>query len=98
MHDLTRNVRAQTYFPMTQFAPFEAYLAVRSTVEPAAISNMIIDQIEAMDPDLPVLMTEKDAVKAARLGLNNAWSLDVDAVLSRQWEADLLSRVLEEKP
>ncbi len=54
MHDLTRNVRAQTYFPMTQFAPFQAYLAVRSTVDPAAISNMIIDQIEAMDPDLPV--------------------------------------------
>jgi putative ABC transport system permease protein len=39
---------------MTQFAPFEASIAVRSSVEPASISNMIIDQIEAMDPDLPV--------------------------------------------
>jgi putative ABC transport system permease protein len=54
MHDLTRDVRAQFYFPMTQFAPFEASIAVRSSIEPASISNMIIDQIEALDPDLPV--------------------------------------------
>jgi putative ABC transport system permease protein len=54
MHDLTRSVRAQFYFPMTQFAPFEASIAVRSSVDPASISNMIIDQIEALDPDLPV--------------------------------------------
>jgi len=54
MHDLTRDVRAQFYFPMTQFAPFEASIAVRSSVDPASISNMIIDQIEALDPDLPV--------------------------------------------
>ncbi len=54
MHDLRRDVRAQFYFPMTQFAPFEASIAVRSSVEPASLSNMIIDQIEALDPDLPV--------------------------------------------
>jgi putative ABC transport system permease protein len=54
MHDLQRDVRAQAYFPMTQFAPFNASVAVRSSVEPAAISNMILDQIDALDPDLPV--------------------------------------------
>jgi tetraacyldisaccharide 4'-kinase len=50
---------------------------------------------ENMDPNLPVLMTEKDAVKASKLGLKNAWSLDVDAVLPRQWETELLARVME---
>jgi len=54
MHDLTRDVRPQFYFPMTQFAPFEASIAVRSSVQPSSLSNMIIDQIEALDPDLPI--------------------------------------------
>jgi tetraacyldisaccharide 4'-kinase len=51
---------------------------------------------EQMDRNLPVLMTEKDAVKAGPLGLENAWSLDVDAVLPAQWEAELVSRVMKE--
>lgn len=54
MHDLRRDVRAQIYFPITQFAPFEASLAVRSSVRPASISNMILDEIDRLDPDLPV--------------------------------------------
>jgi len=54
MHDLREDVRAQIYFPMTQFAPFNAGIAVRATVEPAAVANMIIDAIDALDPDLPV--------------------------------------------
>ena len=52
---------------------------------------------EPMDPNLPVLMTEKDAVKAARLDLKNAWYLQVEAVLPPQWEAELVSRVIKEK-
>lgn len=52
---------------------------------------------ERMDPNLPILMTEKDAVKATRLGLENAWSLDVDAVLPQAWESWLLSRVSASK-
>ena len=48
---------------------------------------------EAMDPALPILMTEKDAVKCKNLGLSNAWFLSVDALMSREWEQDLLNRV-----
>lgn len=55
------------------------------------------DDFEAMDASLPVLMTEKDAVKVRGLGLKNAWCLHVDAVLPSQWEAAFLARVLEEK-
>lgn len=46
-----------------------------------------------MDGDLPILMTEKDAVKCRRLGLSNAWYLTVDAVLPRDFEADLVERI-----
>lgn len=52
---------------------------------------------KAMDPSLPVLMTEKDAVKVRGLGLKNAWCLHVDAVMPPQWEAELLTRVMKEK-
>lgn len=51
---------------------------------------------EGMDPNLPVLMTGKDAVKCASLGLNNAWALSVEAVLPPDWEHALLRRVIEE--
>ena len=52
---------------------------------------------DAMDKDLPILMTEKDAVKVRELGLKNAWSLAVDAVLPPQWEAEVVSRLTKEK-
>ena len=51
---------------------------------------------EPMDPELPMLMTEKDAVKCRALGLNNAWCLEVEAVLPADWEAALLRRVIED--
>ncbi|MEJ2400206.1 MAG: tetraacyldisaccharide 4'-kinase [Xanthomonadales bacterium] len=51
---------------------------------------------EPMDPELPLLMTEKDAVKCRALGLNNAWALEVEAVLPADWEAALLRRVIED--
>jgi tetraacyldisaccharide 4'-kinase len=51
---------------------------------------------EHMDPSLPILMTEKDAVKCKNLGLKNAWSLSVDALLSWEWEQDLLKRVAKD--
>jgi tetraacyldisaccharide 4'-kinase len=50
----------------------------------------------AMDKDLPIMMTEKDAVKCTGLGLKNAWFLTVDAHLPYQWEKALLQRVLKE--
>ncbi len=48
---------------------------------------------DAMDKSLPVLMTEKDAVKCRSLGLKNAWYLSVDALLPSEWERELLQRV-----
>ena len=48
-----------------------------------------------MDASLPILMTEKDAVKCKALGLKNAWCLSVDAVLPSEWERDLVKRVVE---
>ncbi|MFC1689690.1 tetraacyldisaccharide 4'-kinase [Pseudomonadota bacterium] len=51
------------------------------------------DDFKSMDPTLPILMTEKDAVKCRSLGLKNAWSLSVDAVLPWEWENDLLEKV-----
>lgn len=51
------------------------------------------NDFSAMDPDLPILMTEKDAVKCKSLGLKNAWFLSVDAVLPHEWEQDLVARV-----
>lgn len=59
--------------------------------------DYVKEDFEKMDPDLPVLMTEKDAVKAAGLGLSNAWCLDVDAVLPPQWEAELVSRLTKDE-
>jgi tetraacyldisaccharide 4'-kinase len=50
---------------------------------------------EGMDPSLPILMTEKDAVKCKNLGLPNAWFLSVDALMPWEWEQDLLQRVAE---
>jgi len=50
----------------------------------------------AMDKDLPIMMTEKDAVKCTGLGLENAWFLTVDAHLPYQWEQSLLQQVIME--
>ena len=47
-----------------------------------------------MNPDFPILMTEKDAVKCTRLGLKNAWFLCVDAVLPSTWEAELVEQAM----
>jgi len=54
------------------------------------------DDFEGLDPDLPLVMTEKDAVKCRGLGLKNAWSLEVEAVLPSEWESALLRRVIED--
>jgi tetraacyldisaccharide 4'-kinase len=53
------------------------------------------DDFAGMNPDLPILMTEKDAVKCKNLNLKNAWFLSVDAVLPSDWEAELLAQVME---
>jgi tetraacyldisaccharide 4'-kinase len=53
----------------------------------------IAEDFERMSSDLPILMTEKDAVKCRRLGLSNAWFLSVDAMVPSEWEALLLEQV-----
>lgn len=49
-----------------------------------------------MDRNFPLVMTEKDAVKCAGLGLKNAWYLTVDAHLPHYWEQSLLQQVIKE--
>jgi tetraacyldisaccharide 4'-kinase len=46
-----------------------------------------------MSRDLPILMTEKDAVKCRHLGLENAWFLSVDAVLPAEWEEEFVRQI-----
>jgi tetraacyldisaccharide 4'-kinase len=50
---------------------------------------------DGMDASLPILMTEKDAVKCKALSLKNAWFLSVDAVLPSEWEQGVIERVLQ---
>jgi len=47
----------------------------------------------ALEQGLPVLMTEKDAVKCRGLGLDNAWFLAVEAMLPASWESAFLQRL-----
>lgn len=44
---------------------------------------------------LPILMTEKDAVKCKDFELENAWYLSVDAFLPSDWENQVVDRVLD---
>jgi tetraacyldisaccharide 4'-kinase len=52
-----------------------------------------IADFKDMADDLPILMTEKDAVKCRKLDLDNAWFLSVEAVLPSEWEDALLNEV-----
>ena len=45
--------------------------------------------------DSLILMTEKDAVKCAALGLQNAWCLPIDARLPAAWEHEFVARARE---
>lgn len=40
-------------------------------------------------PSLPLIMTEKDAVKCDHLGLDNAWYLQVDAAMDKRFSVSL---------
>jgi tetraacyldisaccharide 4'-kinase len=53
------------------------------------------EDFQGMSRDLPILMTEKDAVKCRPLGLENAWCLAVEAVLPAEWEARIVEQVTE---
>jgi tetraacyldisaccharide 4'-kinase len=48
-----------------------------------------------LNPDYPIIMTEKDAVKCRSLGLRNAWYLAVDAHLPGAFELELLTGMMQ---
>jgi len=79
---------------------FDTLRSARITVDEYAFPDhhaFALSDFEAMEPGLPVLMTEKDAVKVNAFHLENAWFLEVDAALPREWEAAFLARVMQEK-
>ena len=45
---------------------------------------------------MPLLMTEKDAVKCADFAQENYWYLPVDAVFSTNISADAITQVIDE--
>jgi len=47
----------------------------------------------AMEPGLPIIMTEKDAVKCRGMPLENAWYLVIEASLPPAWTEDLLQKL-----
>ncbi len=51
------------------------------------------EDFEKLPDDIPVIMTEKDAVKCAGLGLKNAWYVRADALLPTEWERQFLKEV-----
>jgi tetraacyldisaccharide 4'-kinase len=75
---------------------FELLEHVRINVLPHRFPDhhaFVAGDFECMDQDLPIVMTEKDAVKCAGLNLHNAWYLSVDAVLPAAWEQELVEQV-----
>jgi tetraacyldisaccharide 4'-kinase len=49
----------------------------------------------ALDKNLPVIMTEKDAIKCTGLGLKNAWYLVIDTILPMELEQEILNRMAQ---
>jgi len=75
---------------------FDLLRAARLTVQEHEFPDHYIferSDFEKMDGSLPVLMTEKDAVKCKSLELKNAWALSVDAALPAPWEQEILRHV-----
>jgi tetraacyldisaccharide 4'-kinase len=52
--------------------------------------NFSAGDFEDLPKDLPIIMTEKDAVKCSAVELKNAWYLSVDAHLPGQWEQEIV--------
>ena len=47
-----------------------------------------------LEPGLPIIMTEKDAVKCRGMRLDNAWYLAVEASLPSAWETELVAALV----
>ena len=51
------------------------------------------DDFAPFEPGIPIIMTEKDAVKCRGMKLQNAWYLSVDAVLPAAFEREVVERL-----
>jgi len=51
------------------------------------------DDFDCMEQGLPIIMTEKDAVKCRGMNLPNAWYLSVDASLPSAWESEFVEKL-----
>ena len=54
LHDLSRDVREQVFFPHRQGIPASMDIAVRATVEPSSLSSSIRNVVQALDKNLPI--------------------------------------------
>ncbi len=65
--------------------------------EPCAFADHHAFAVQDLDfgDGASIVMTEKDAVKCARLPIGDAWALRVEAVLARDWSDTLLRQVTE---
>lgn len=53
-YGLDTDTRMVVYFPHSQMAVGSMYLVARTTTDPASMTNPIIEQVHAIDPDVPV--------------------------------------------
>lgn len=51
------------------------------------------DDFCGLEPGLPIIMTEKDAVKCRGMNLQNAWYLSLEASLPSGWEAEFVGKL-----
>jgi tetraacyldisaccharide 4'-kinase len=51
------------------------------------------DDFTGLEPGLPIIMTEKDAVKCRGMNLQNAWYLSLEASLPSAWETGLVEKL-----
>ena len=55
-----------------------------------------IEDLQQFPDDMPLLMTEKDAVKCADFAQENYWYLPIDAVFSKNTSADAINQIINE--
>jgi len=67
----------------------------QASIEPVEVvfpdhHDFKVDDFRGLEKGLPIIMTEKDAVKCDGLTLENAWYLSVDAHLPIEWEQNIV--------
>jgi predicted permease len=58
IHDLTRDVRPQIYFPIGQGTPTVMAVVIETGVDPMSLAPSVRQAVASMDPDLPVTRLE----------------------------------------